>query len=265
MFRVALICVSVLVAVPAFAQQPTLRSAKELYESGINHYNLSEWKEALVDFKEAYRRKPDAVFLFNIAQCYRQLGDPANAQLEYRAYLRETPDAPNREEVQRLITAMDEAIKAQRQPPTGVKVPSDAGQPETTTPAPAPTPAPPTAQKPAQPDPAIVAQRAHTARTERVAGLALIGTGALFVVLGGTFVGLVYEANSAALANNVYHPDQVTNRNTFEILDAVSFAVGGAALVTGAVLYAVGRSQHSYAIAPVVSPSYAGAAATVRF
>lgn len=116
-------------------------SARTYYESATRHYNLAEYDAALRDFKEAYRLKPDPAFLFNIAQCYRQLGDPTNAATFYRNYRREAPDAPNRKEVERLIEEMDRAAAAERarQPPVGVEPPRE---PATSTPEPTPAPAP---------------------------------------------------------------------------------------------------------------------------
>ena len=57
-------------------------------------------------FLEAYRLKPDPSFLFNIAQCHRKLGE-LNAALDfYRKYLRSLPNAPNRVEVERMISEL---------------------------------------------------------------------------------------------------------------------------------------------------------------
>jgi hypothetical protein len=113
------------------AAEPT---AKDLYDSGLRHYNLTEYDAALADFKKAYQLSGRPELLYNLAQCYRAMGDPTKAQAQYRAYLREKPDAANRAEVEKLILAMDTAIKAQKQPPT------EASPPVTPTPAPAPPP-----------------------------------------------------------------------------------------------------------------------------
>jgi hypothetical protein len=78
----------------------------------MKHYNLAEFEAALADFKEAYRLRPDPVFLFNIAQCHRRLDNPADAATFYRAYLREAQAAPNRAEAERLAGEMERAAEA---------------------------------------------------------------------------------------------------------------------------------------------------------
>src|SRR5450759_1523475 len=81
--------------------------ARQHFESGASHFDLSEYDEALVEFKEAYRLKADATFLYNIAQCHRKLGHLEEALTFYKTYLRRSPDAPNREEIERRIQELD--------------------------------------------------------------------------------------------------------------------------------------------------------------
>jgi tetratricopeptide (TPR) repeat protein len=73
----------------------------------VRHYDLSEWEPALIDFKEAYRNKPDPAFLYNIAQCHRKLGHANDAITFYQSYLRRAPNAGNREEVERRIAEIE--------------------------------------------------------------------------------------------------------------------------------------------------------------
>jgi tetratricopeptide (TPR) repeat protein len=128
---------STALAAPA---NPNREKARALYNSATTHYNLSEYADALKDFKETYRLVSDPVLLFNIAQCHRQLRQYEEAAAFYRAYRRENPDASNREEVDRLIVQMDAAIAEKRaqQPPTGTL-------PARAEPSPAPVVAPPPA------------------------------------------------------------------------------------------------------------------------
>jgi hypothetical protein len=118
--------------VQAAPANPERARAKVLFNSGTTHYNLSEFADALKDFKEAYRLVKDPILLFNIAQCQRQLKEYEEAARLLRAYRREYPEAPNREEVDRLIKQMDDAIAEQRnrQPPTGTMQPQPSAPPE---------------------------------------------------------------------------------------------------------------------------------------
>jgi tetratricopeptide (TPR) repeat protein len=82
-------------------------AAKARYEAGVRHFDLSEYEAALVDFKEAYRNKPDPALLYNIAQCHRRLGHTEEAITFYRSYLRRASDAKNRQEVERRISELE--------------------------------------------------------------------------------------------------------------------------------------------------------------
>ena len=84
------------------------------FEAGARHYDLSEWDQALVEFKEAYRQMPDASFLYNIAQCHRRLGHVEDALTFYRTYLRRAPEAVNRDEVERRIADLEAEKQAQQ-------------------------------------------------------------------------------------------------------------------------------------------------------
>jgi hypothetical protein len=134
--RLLLIALCVLEVSAVRADKETKSAVRMHYDSGISHYNLQEYRDALADFKAAYRLKPDPAFLFNIAQCQRQLADFASAAASYRAYKREVPESPHRAEVERLIGEMDKAVQDQRlrQPPTGTEAPKPEPQSTTTTP-----------------------------------------------------------------------------------------------------------------------------------
>jgi tetratricopeptide (TPR) repeat protein len=64
-----------------------LQKARSLYQQGSQHYDLNEYTQALELFKEAYRSHEEPAILYNIAQCYRQLGDSENAIRFYRSFL----------------------------------------------------------------------------------------------------------------------------------------------------------------------------------
>ena len=88
-------------------------AARAHYATGVRHFDLSEFDEALAEFKEAYRNKPDPVFLYNIGQCQRKLGHTDEAITFYQSYLRRAPDAKNREEVERRIAELQALREAE--------------------------------------------------------------------------------------------------------------------------------------------------------
>ena len=117
--------------------------AKVLFEEGMKRYNLGRFQEALAAFEQAYLVRPDPVFLFNLGQCHRQLGSWKEAAYAYRRFLGLRPDAPNRQEVEKLIADAEGEIartKAAR-PPTGPIAPADSPPPPPTEIAPPPAPA----------------------------------------------------------------------------------------------------------------------------
>jgi tetratricopeptide (TPR) repeat protein len=107
--------------------QEAKQDAKARFVSGQSHYNLNEFPEALVDFKEAYRLFPDAVFLYNLGQCERQLGHNEEAIRFYRNFLRAQPKAPNRQDVLHKIEEMEVALRTKQPEAEKKAVPTIAG------------------------------------------------------------------------------------------------------------------------------------------
>jgi Tetratricopeptide repeat len=71
------------------AAQP--KTASEWFNVGDNHYNLGEFDKAIEAFRKAFEiEKDDAlkpIYLYNIAQAYRQSGDCDNAVFFYKRFL----------------------------------------------------------------------------------------------------------------------------------------------------------------------------------
>jgi tetratricopeptide (TPR) repeat protein len=97
-----------------WAGEDPKQEAKARYTTGQSHYNLNEFQDALREFKEAYRLYPDPAFLFNAAQCERQLGHSEEAIQFYRSYLRNAPKAPNRQEVEHRIEELQGNLEAKK-------------------------------------------------------------------------------------------------------------------------------------------------------
>ncbi len=109
--------------------------AREAYREGTRRFEVGEYRNALDAFKQAYLLYEDPAFLFNMAQCYRLLNDRENALRTYRVYLNRVPNAPNREEIERIIDGLTQTIEKERAtaalPPQGSQEP----RPETSAPA----------------------------------------------------------------------------------------------------------------------------------
>jgi tetratricopeptide (TPR) repeat protein len=91
------------------AQEAEAR-ARAHFREGQIHFDLARFEEALASFGKAYEALPLPAFLFNIGQCHRALGDHARAIHFFRGYLRGTPDATNREAVEKLIAESEAAL-----------------------------------------------------------------------------------------------------------------------------------------------------------
>ncbi|HEX2691267.1 MAG TPA: hypothetical protein VHN14_31860 [Kofleriaceae bacterium] len=78
----------VLVPVLAWAEP---RTAEDWYKEGENQYNLGNFDKAVEAFKQGFSLETNeskkAVYLFNVAQSYRQANDCKNAQFFYKRFL----------------------------------------------------------------------------------------------------------------------------------------------------------------------------------
>jgi len=123
-----------LVASPRPAQadreDAATRAAKKHYDKGEKLFALGRFDAALDEYQKAFDAKPVPAFLFNIGQCYRNLGDFEQAVFSYKKFLKLEPDAPNRERVEKLIEDLEDKLAAQPARPRP--------DPKVTTPQPAP-------------------------------------------------------------------------------------------------------------------------------
>lgn len=253
MIRATLSVLTVLAfAAPASAAPKT---ARDYFSSATSHYNLSEWQAALDDFREAYRLKPDPAFLFNIAQCERQLGHYRDAANFYRAYRREG----GTNDVERLIKEMDDAAAAaaaQREREAA------AARAQPVTPAPKVVSPPPSTARAAAVPP--------RGRAKLWAG---IGVGAAGIVAVAAGAGLfaagasAFDAIDHPRSGYTFNPSDEDRAHTWRPAGAALIGVGAAMVVTGAALALFWKheSRRSVAIVPALAPRVAGALAQVVF
>ncbi len=109
MNRAIVLVLGGLLAVPAVAQKakkadPDEVKARALFADAQKSYDLGEFDQALPQYAEAYKLKPLPGFLFNIAQCHRQLGNFKEAAFFYGRFIDNSkPDAPNVELARQLL------------------------------------------------------------------------------------------------------------------------------------------------------------------
>jgi tetratricopeptide (TPR) repeat protein len=65
--------------------------ARAHFDRGRALFEVSDYRNAIAEFKAAHVEKPDPAFLYNIAECYRRLGENAEALQFYRRFLATAP------------------------------------------------------------------------------------------------------------------------------------------------------------------------------
>ncbi len=103
-----------------------------LFQRAETNYNLGKFEAARADYQASYDVDPHPALLFDIGQCYRNMGDYERAQFFYRRYTMVAPASPNRPAVERLITEMGRLAEERQarehpasvagNPPSGVPV-----------------------------------------------------------------------------------------------------------------------------------------------
>src|SRR5689334_18866554 len=84
---------------PAYADDPATRAARRHFERGEKQFALGKFDDALDEYQKAFDAKPLPAFLYNIGQCYRNLGDLDQAIFSFKKYLKLEPEADNKEAV----------------------------------------------------------------------------------------------------------------------------------------------------------------------
>lgn len=105
--------------------------AVQRYALGIDHYRARRFDHAAEEFEAALLVFPaSAKLAYNLGRCYERLGRPSAAIEQYRRYLKRTPGAPDRDSVQRLLSALEKRVPelVLNTTPAGASVTIDAGE-----------------------------------------------------------------------------------------------------------------------------------------
>lgn len=92
---------------PMSVQVETQRHA----ELGRRHFEHGRYQDAIAEYRKAYELKGDPIFLYEIATCYRQLELNDRALFFYERYQSASPNAANRDEVDRNIAELERGLK----------------------------------------------------------------------------------------------------------------------------------------------------------
>jgi tetratricopeptide (TPR) repeat protein len=251
---------------PTHAADDASRVAMEHFRRGTRAYDLGRFLEAAAEYEKAYEVKENPALLYNLGQAYRGAGEHQKALNAYRAYLRNAPDAPNREEVAHLIEGLKKTLDEQKamreKPPVGpLPAPPTPTTTNTTTPTPPPpviTPPPPK-REPDQHELAL-------GRKLRIAGIASGAFGIASLAAGGAFAGLTasinHQLNTPSGSMPVYDKSLESKGRTYQTLETTFFVVGGAAVVAGVTTFVLGTQKvkrNTFALAPVLGPTQVGA------
>lgn len=82
--------------------------ARTHYERGRSYFQLGEYRQAIDEFKAAHVEKNDPAYLYNIAECHRQLGESKDAVIFYRRFISLSGAAhPLRPDAERRIVELE--------------------------------------------------------------------------------------------------------------------------------------------------------------
>jgi tetratricopeptide (TPR) repeat protein len=93
------VCAVLAVSSAVQAKDPKDEEARALLQQGRKDYDLGRFKEALESYSKAYELKPLPDFLFNMAQCHRQLHQWSRASFFFKRYLDLSPGKVSNEDV----------------------------------------------------------------------------------------------------------------------------------------------------------------------
>jgi hypothetical protein len=207
--------------------------ARQLYDAACTHYRLRELETAAQEFKASFELVPRPALLFNLAQTYRLLSRNGDALFFYRQYLATAQASPaERRTITERIGELQALINGQRAvenaPPVGAE--------------PKPEPAPVQPMAPARPiDTPAPWPRSAAGWALTGGGLAIAGAGAGLLAHGVALDGQIAGAASLIEADRL-----AADRDRFRAAGIAMLAVGGAATVSGAIVFAVvARRSHT--------------------
>jgi cell division protein FtsN len=256
-FAVAMIAASVVAGLGegrAQAMQISPQQKQEMkshYEKATRAYDVGKYQEAIEEYQKAYEIGGDPPMLYNIAQAYRLNDQPSEAVRFYRRYLQRSPNARNREDVERKIAELEKVVEERKKAAAASPPPP----PQPVTPPPAPVtpvaPAPATAPVVTTPLAPPPEEPRHASRARKAVGWSLIGAGVLagggaayFAQVGKSKSDKI-SADSRASTPMTFDPSVEQSGKNANVFAIVLASVAGAAVITGTIVLLTGGSASS--------------------
>lgn len=226
---------SVFLSRAAFAQGKTPNwKAREM--SAKKFCNVGEYQKGIDILGDLYVETNVATYLYNQARCYQQNDQYEKAIARFREYVRKSPNLTpeEKQQVDEHIADCQEQLKKQ-----SVTVP--------------PENAPPTVREPSstitKPDPlpeiSPVTPTEDDGRGLRIAGLITGSVGLVGLAAGGV-LNWQHQKKYNDYKTKDPRPDNADEElNRLKTFSIIGFAIGGAALFTGSLLYYFGYRVHS--------------------
>jgi tetratricopeptide (TPR) repeat protein len=165
--------------------------ARAHYEKGRSYFQVGDYRKALEEFQAAHIEQNDVAYIYNVAECHRLLGQPKEALIFYRRFIRMAPaNHPSRPDAERRIAELEPATAPAAPPPPAGR------QAVAPPPAPLPPPAapplpavaaPPAAQLSSAPADAGPGARPGSGGSRRAIAYVVGGTGLVALAAGGYF------------------------------------------------------------------------------
>jgi tetratricopeptide (TPR) repeat protein len=251
----------------AVAMQMTPSQKQEMlehYERATRAYDIQKYAEAIEEYQKAYEIAGDPAMLYNVAQAYRLNDQLREALHAYRRYLQRSPNARNRDDVERKILDLQATLDTRR------KAAEEAAA------HPPPVPAPPPAPPPESPPPKMETPPATNApgNTKRVVGIVVVSVGAAALAAAGASGWLAAkkgdDLTKASMNGEPFDPNLQRSGTMWNNIAIGAAIGGGAAMVIGTVLLIVsgdgGKKEPAVAfVTPVVGGGTVGMGATIAF
>jgi tetratricopeptide (TPR) repeat protein len=237
---------------------PNQATADQLFEKGQASYQAGQYQEAIEEFKQAYELVKDPVYLFNIAQSYRKVADCINAHDYYEQYLRETPNAENKDKVNQWLSELQPCVDQRHAEQDAAHRAEQAERERTAE----------EARRAAERVKPVPVQVDH-GRSLRIAGIAVAAVG-IAGLTAGTVYGIKGQHIKTDLAGRCDNHCQWDSPEIIA-LDAegkrdnrratIGYIAGGIATLVGAGLYIVGRTRVETVM---VTPNAGGATVSAQ-